>query len=503
MKWFECVPNFSEGRDAERIERIVAPARAVPGVAVLDVERNADHHRSVVSLAGPGDRLLEAVFRMMEVAVREIDLNHHHGEHPRMGAVDVVPFIPLGSATMEEAIGLARALAERASGELGLPVYLYGEAARRPERRDLAAVRKGGFEGLRAELPNDPSRAPDLGPARVHPTAGIVAIGARPVLIAYNVYLTTGDVAVAKKVAHAVRGRDGGLAEVKALGFEIRERARAQVSMNLTDYRRTPLHRAFEMVRREAERYGVAVEESEVVGLLPEDALFDAAEHFLQLNAFDRGNVLERKLDAAGSRGSAADAAPDPERLARLPLGEFTERLAARTPTPGGGSAAAAVGALGTALGAMVIAYSMPAGTPTGPLAPVREQLADARTGFLELVDADARSYEAVRAARRALRPDPTNGELQRAWEGALRRAAEVPLDTARLASRVRKLLETHRAATNTAVGSDLVTALSLLRSAQEGALANVATNLEELVAKGLTVGDLTAELERLRGAPP
>ncbi|EQD57589.1 glutamate formiminotransferase, partial [mine drainage metagenome] len=246
----------------------------VPGVTVLDVERNADHHRSVISLVGEGDPLLEAVFRMMQVATATIDLTQHRGEHPRMGATDVVPFVPLGAATMDEAIRLAERLGERVARELGIPVYLYAKAARRPERADLAKVREGQFEGIRASIASDPARAPDFGAARVHPTAGAVAIGARPVLIAYNVYLTTPDVAIAKRIAKAIRARDGGLPEVKALGFEIAERHRAQVSMNLTDYRVTPVHRAFEAVRREAQRYGVAPEESEIVGLVPEDALF-------------------------------------------------------------------------------------------------------------------------------------------------------------------------------------------------------------------------------------
>jgi glutamate formiminotransferase/formiminotetrahydrofolate cyclodeaminase len=496
---FECVPNFSEGRDAERIERIVAPARHVAGVAVLDVERNADHHRSVVSLAGPGPALLEAVLGMMRVAVREIDLNHHRGEHPRMGAVDVVPFVPLGGATMAEAVALANELAERVYRELRVPVYLYAAAARRPDRQDLGQVRKGEFEGLRTAVREDPARAPDVGERELHPTAGIVAIGARPVLIAYNAYLSTPDVSVAKRVAHAVRARDGGLSEVKALGFEIAERHRAQVSMNLTDHRKTPVHRALELVRREAARYGASVEESEVVGLIPEDALFDAAEYYLQLNRFDRANVLERKLRASAGAGTSRPGGP----LAHLALSEFSERLAARTPTPGGGSAAAAVAALGAALGAMVLAYSLPAENPSGPLVAVLGVLESERRELIGLIDADADAYEAVRATRKAVRAAPAAPEVGRAWEEALRRAAEVPLATARRAERLLELLETHRHATKPTVGSDLVTALALLRAAKEGALANVATNLDELRGKGLPVGDLTAELERLRGRAP
>lgn len=494
MKRFECVPNFSEGRDAARIERIVAAARGQPGVSVLDVERNADHHRSVVSLAGPGEPLVDAVLAMARVAVEEIDLTHHHGEHPRMGAIDVVPFVPLGEATTEDAVHLAERLGERLAKELALPVYLYGEAARRPERRDLAQVRRGEFEGLRQAIASDPARSPDFGPAIVHPTAGAVAVGARPVLIAYNVYLTTADVAIAKRVAHAVRGRDGGLAEVKALGFEIKERQRAQVSMNLTDYRRTPIPRVVEMVRREAERLGAGVESSEIVGLVPEDALFDAAEYYLQLNDFDRHRILERRL-------GAPDPAPSHSTgLAALPFDRLLERVAARTPTPGGGSVAALAGALAVALGQMVLAYSAPAGSTAPALAGLSAELASARSRFAALADEDSAAFEALRESRRARRAAPEDAAAARAWEAALRRAAEVPLETARLARRLEQQLELHRSATKASVGSDLVSAVALLRGAREGALANVAINLEEIAAAGLPHADLSAEVERISG---
>jgi glutamate formiminotransferase/formiminotetrahydrofolate cyclodeaminase len=436
---------------------------------------------------------------MVQVAIREIDLNHHRGEHPRMGAVDVVPFVPLGEATTADAVALSERLAEKLWKELHLPVYLYADAARRPERRDLGVVRQGEFEGIRSAIGTDASRAPDFGDAAVHPTAGIVAVGARPVLVAFNVYLSSPEVAVAKKVAQAVRSRDGGLTEVKALGFEIKERGRAQVSMNLTDYRRTPVHRALELVRREAARYGIGVEESEVVGLLPEDALLEAAEYYLQLNSFDRANILERRLRAAAPPPSP----PVPSSLAALALPEFTTRLAARTPTPGGGSAAAAVAALGAALGGMVFAYSMPASGPSGALAAPHRELLEARALFLTYVDRDAQSYDGVRTAKKGLKANPSDPHLQRNWEAAVRNAAEVPLETARHAARLITLMETHRSETNVHVGSDLVTALALMRAAREGALANVATNLDDLKGAGLPVADLLAEVEHLRSHPP
>ena len=481
MNWFECVPNFSEGRDQTKIVRIVGEARDRPGVALLDVEQNADHNRCVVTLVGEGPALVDAVLRMMRVATTLIDLNSHQGEHPRMGATDVVPFVPLGEATTEQAIDLAVVLGARVWEELRIPVYLYGQAARLPERQDLARVRAGQFEAIRDAIGTDPARRPDIGEARVHPTAGAVAIGARPVLIAYNAYLTTGDVAVAKRVARAVRGRDGGLAEVKALGFEIRERQRAQVSMNLTDYRRTPIHRAVEAVRREAARFGVGVEETEVVGLVPEDALFDAAEYYLQLNNFDRSTVLERKV--RGTQPSAES------------LSDFAARLAARTPTPGGGSAAAAAGAMGAALGEMVTAYS--AGTDDPATDATRQRLATARSRLLDLVEQDAQAYADTVTARRATKVQP-GSEAEQAWTAAIRHAAEVPLDTARLAWSCTNELRDLADRVRPMMKSDWTTALALLDAARQGALANVVINLEDLRERGADIAELEAAVREL-----
>ena len=481
MNWFECVPNFSEGRDQTKIARIVAEIKDRPGVALLDVEQNADHNRCVVTLAGEGPALVDAVLRMMRVATTLIDLTSHQGEHPRMGATDVVPFVPLGDASTEQAVDLAVALGVRVWDELHIPVYLYGQAARLPERQDLAKVRAGQFEAIRDAIGTDPARRPDIGEPRVHPTAGAVAIGARPVLIAYNAYLTTPDVSVAKRVARAVRGRDGGLAEVKALGFEIHERQRAQVSMNLTDYRRTPIHRAVEAVRREAARFGVELEETEVVGLVPEDALFDAAEYYLQLNNFDRSTVLERKV--RGAQPSAES------------FSDFTARLAARTPTPGGGSAAAAAGAMGAALGEMVTAYS--AGKDDVTLDPARERLAAARSRFLGLVEQDAQAYADTVTARRATKAQP-GPETAQAWTAAIRHAADVPLDTARLAwscaGELRELADRVRLM----MKSDWTTALALLNAAREGALANVVINLDDLRERSADIADLEAAVREL-----
>lgn len=489
MTPFECVPNFSEGRDEAKIARIADAARQVPGVTVLDVERNTDHHRCVISLYGEGDPLVDAVFRMVRVATATIDLTQHKGEHPRMGATDVVPFVPLGSASMADAVRLAERLGERVAKELEVPVYLYASAARRPERADLAKVREGQFEGIREAIGTDPARAPDFGPPRVHPTAGAVAIGARPVLIAYNVYLSSPDVAIAKRIAKAVRARDGGLPEVKALGFEILERHLVQVSMNLTDYRVTPIHRAFDAVRAEAEKAGVGIEESEIVGLVPEDGLFDAAQSYLQLRSFDRAAVLERKVRAAEA------STPGHESIA-----SFAARLAARTPTPGGGSAAAVAAALAAALGEMVLSYSLVPAAPQTELAGLRDSLANGRRRLIELSEEDSRSYESVRAARRARKERPDDPAGRSSYLAAVRGAADVPLETARTAHQLAVRLTAVRGRTKAALASDLTTALALFGAAVEGALANVAINLDDLRAEGETVEPWAGELARLRG---
>jgi len=289
----ECVPNFSEGRRQEVIERIVAAMAQAPDASVLDVQSDVDHNRSVVTLIGAPEAALEAAFQGIAMAAQLIDMDHHHGAHPRMGATDVVPFVPVQGTTMDDCVALARRLGERVGTELKIPVYLYEEAATRPERRNLADVRRGEYEGLKAEIATDPGRAPDFGPARVG-TAGATAIGARPPLIAFNVYLNTADIAPAKAIAKAVRHSSGGLRFVKALGLLVE--GQAQISMNLTDYRQTPIHRVVEMIRAEAARFGLAITRCEVVGLLPAQALFDAAQFYLQLHDLPADQILENRL---------------------------------------------------------------------------------------------------------------------------------------------------------------------------------------------------------------
>jgi glutamate formiminotransferase len=296
QRLLESVPNFSEGRRPEIVQEIAQAAQAVDGVHVLDLHSDADHNRSVLTLAGESDALVEAVYRAMEVATERIDLRQHSGEHPRLGATDVVPFIPLGTTGMADAVAAARALGERVAESLEIPVYFYEEAAVRPERQNLEAIRRKGFEELRDAITQDPERAPDLGPSEVHPSAGAVVMGARGPLIAYNIYLGTSDVRIAKAIAKAIRQSSGGLRYVKALGLEIPARGQVQVSMNLTNYRKSAIATVFELVRVLAESYGTAITDSEVVGLVPMEALVDAARHYLRMHEFASDQILESKL---------------------------------------------------------------------------------------------------------------------------------------------------------------------------------------------------------------
>jgi glutamate formiminotransferase len=299
MAIIECVPNISEGRRAGVVDAIVAAVRAVPGLRVLDTSSDPAHNRSVLSLAGDGAALKQAVLALFDAATREIDLRSHEGEHPRLGAVDVVPFVPIEGVTMEDCVGLARDTAAEVARRFNVPVFLYEEAASAPARRNLEDIRRGEFEGLAAKM-TAPEWAPDFGPASPHPTAGASVIGARMPLIAYNINLATDRLDVAKKIAAAIRHSSGGFRFVKAMGIALDDRGIVQVSMNLTNYEKTPIHRVFEVVKREAARYGVNVLESEIVGLVPAAALVATADYFLQLASFKANQVLETKLRESG-----------------------------------------------------------------------------------------------------------------------------------------------------------------------------------------------------------
>ena len=467
----ECVPNFSEGRDAAKVDAIVE-AMKLPGVYVLDREMDADHNRCVITLVGEREAIQEAAIRGVGKAAELIDLTHHQGAHPRMGAADVVPFIPIDGVTLEDCVTMARHVGAEIWKRYEVPVYLYEAAATTPERQNLENIRRGQFEGIREEIASVPSRRPDFGELRVHPTAGATVVGARKFLIAYNIFLNTPDVDVAKRIAKAVRFSSGGLRFVKAAGFLVR--GLAQVSMNLTDFEQTPIHRVFEVVRREAARYGVMPVSSEIVGLIPKRALEQAAEWFLQVEHFDSSLILENRLAAAMEGKMAVGGL-------RAGVEPFIEQLAAPTATPGGGSAAAAAAAMAAGLAFMVASMSRGKKAYAEFEAPLREAIARLATLREELkaaVDADAESYNLVMKAYKAAK-EPANGGAGIA--AALRQAAAVPLGVAEGAAEAGRIAEELRPITNPKMSSDLTTAMALARAAIEGALANVEINLESM----------------------
>ena len=462
----ECVPNFSEGRDAKKIDAIAASILAVPDVVLLDREADADHNRSVLTLVGPPAAVAEAAFRAVEKAVELIDLTKHGGAHPRIGAADVVPFIPIEGVTIEECVRLAERLGERIWKQLRVPVYLYEAAAKRPERVNLENIRRGQFEALVKEMGKAPERAPDIGEAAIHPTAGATVVGARKFLIAYNVNLGTPDVGIAKKIAKTIRFSNGGFRFVKSMGVSLGSRNLAQVSINLTDFEQTPMHLVFETVRREAERWGVPVVGSEIVGLIPKKAIELGAEYFLRFENFRPELVLENRIAEALS--------------ARSGLPEFLDALAAPTATPGGGSASAAAAAMAAALGAMVTRLAK-----QDPGA-----FEDDRRFFTEAVDRDAEAFNKVMAAYK--RPKDERAPYV---EEALHGAAEVPLEVLERASAMAARLDALDIPAK--FGSDLAVAKALIAAARTGVLENVKINLDSIQDAAFKAG----VQERLRKA--
>ncbi len=418
-KIFECVPDYSEGQDRAKVDAIVAEIAMVPGINLLDVQMDADHNRSVVTFVGGAEAVAEAAFQAARKAAELIDLTVHKGEHPRMGATDVVPFIPLGDATMEDAIAVARSVGERIGSELDIPVFFYEEAASRPERKNLAKVRKGQFEGLRDEIGVNPERQPDRGPNRIHPTAGATAVGAREFLIAFNVNLDTDDLELAKRIATAVREASGGFPSVKGMGFEIAERGIVQVSMNMTNFRVTSLNTVYDKIAAMAADAGVAVIESEIVGLVPAKSLADSAIEHLRVADFTDDQILDNRL---------AEGRDDPLRAA-TPL---VEALASKAPAPGGGSASALAASMGAALAAMVCNLTV----GRKKFAEVEDQakgyLAQALAMAMELdglIKTDAEAFDAVGAAfALAKESDGEKAARSRAIQAAMKGATEVPL---------------------------------------------------------------------------
>jgi glutamate formiminotransferase len=467
----ECVPNFSEGRDKAKVDAIV-DAMKVSGVYLLDREMDADHNRCVITLVGEREAIQEAAIRGVGKAAELIDLTKHQGAHPRMGASDVVPFIPIDGVAIDDCVAMARYVGEQIWKRFQIPVYLYEAAATSPERTHLENIRRGQFEGIRDDIATNPARRPDFGELRVHPTAGATVVGARKFLIAYNVFLNTTDVDIAKKIAKAVRFSTGGMRFVKGAGFLVR--GMAQVSMNLTDFEQTPVHRVFEMVKREAARYGVMPVSSEIVGLIPKKALEQAAEWFLQVENFDSSLILENRLAAVMGGKMAVGGL-------RAGVEPFVEQLAAPTATPGGGSAAAAAGAMAAGLAHMVAAMSRGKKAYVqheSELSAAIARLAQLREELKSAVDGDAESYNEVMKAYKQARESADGDAI---IDAALKQATSVPLSVAERSQEVGKLAAKLGPITNPNMKSDLTTASALARAAVEGALANVEINLASI----------------------
>jgi glutamate formiminotransferase/formiminotetrahydrofolate cyclodeaminase len=465
----ECVPNFSEGRDAAKVDALAAAITAVNGATILDREMDADHNRAVITFVAPRETVVEAAFQSVKKAVELIDLTVHSGAHPRLGAADVIPFVPLEGVTLDDCVTLARELGQRIWRELHVPVYLYEAAAQRPERKNLENVRRGQFEGVRDEIATNPERLPDFGEARLHATAGACIVGARKFLIAYNVNLDTPDVAIAKQIAKKVRASSGGLPCVKGMGVELKARNLAQVSMNLTDFETTPVAAAFEAVKQEAAALGVGIVGSEIIGLIPKRALEDVAASYLKVENFSPAMIVENRLAAALTPAMAPK---------KPGIAEFVAEVAAPTATPGGGSVAAAAGALAAGLGRMVASMSR-----------TKKSLAKYETRFLKIlmaleadcaaltaaVDRDAESYNAVAAAYKLPKDSP---ERPAAIQAALQFATQVPLETAERATRVEAALAILEEIGAPSMASDIAVGRMMAEAAIGGALANVETNL-------------------------
>lgn len=478
----ECVANFSEGRRMDVVDAIVAAISAVKGVHLLGRESDADHNRSVITFVAAPDAITEAAFQGIATAARLIDMDQHQGEHPRLGATDVVPFIPIEGVAMADCVRLAQALGERVGRELDIPVYLYEAAATRPERESLENVRRGQYEALKESIASDPNRAPDYGPARVG-KAGATIIGARAPLVAYNVYLTTDDVAIAKQIAKDIRHSSGGYRYVKGLGLLVD--GKAQVSMNLTDFTKTPVHRVVETIRREAARYGVSVLRSEIVGLIPQRALLDAAQWYLQIDDFQPEQVLENRLtDALQSGGPDFSAT-------------FLDELAAGTAAPGGGSAAAYGGAMGASLVAMVARLTVGKKKYADVEARMNEIIVEAdqlRAALSKGVERDAAAFGEVMAAFK-LPKDTDDQQAARAAaiEAATRHAAEVPLEAAHMAARVIELAAELAETANLNAISDAGSAGALAGASLHAAALNVKINAASLQDQSVAAGWLTA----------
>ena len=465
-----CIPNYSDARRPEVVEAILNSITSVEGAIILDKHSDMDHNRTVVTMVGSPAAIEEAAYRSIKKAAELINLDEHTGAHPRIGATDVVPLVPISDITMQECIEVARRLAKRVADDFSIPVYLYEEAATRPEHQNLENIRRGQYEGLKIEIESDPNRAPDFGPSKLG-TAGATVIGARQPLIAFNVYLTTNDVSIAQKIAKAVRNSSGGLHYVKAMGVMVE--GRAQVSMNLTNFRQTPIARVVEMVRREAQRYGVAVHHSELVGLVPQQALVDAAVWYTQLDQFEPSQVLESRLYEV-LPGSQAVKAPD-----------FLDELASANPAPGGGSAAAHTAAAAAALVAMVGRVTVGKkkyAEVEGEMKALISEADGLRSKLTAVVDEDAASFNNYIAATKMPKETAEQASARdTAMEAATLEAARVPFITVELAFQTMKLAAKAAELGNLNAISDACSAVHLAQAAIQSAGLNILVNVKNL----------------------
>ena len=483
----ECIPNYSEARRHEAVDEIIAAIAAVPGIHVLDRHSDMDHNRSVVTFVGPPEAVEEAAYQSIAKAAALIDLDQHTGEHPRIGATDVVPFVPLADFSMVECVEMARRLGKRVADTLDIPIYLYEDAATNPDRHNLENIRRGQYEGLKEEIRTVPERAPDFGPS-VLGKAGATVIGARQPLIAFNVYLTTGDVSIAQKIAKAMRQSSGGWRFIKAMGVLVE--GKAQVSMNMTNFHQTPMARVVESIRREAERYGVGIHHSELVGLIPQKALTDAAIWYLQLDGFKADQVLETRMYDALRETPPAEVTSD-----------FSDSLAAGTPTPGGGSASAYGSAMGAALVCMVSRLTI-GKKKYAEVEPRMWQILETaeplHKQLLACVEKDAKAFNTYLEAVR-LPKDKPEEELKRteALNAATLVTAEVPMEVCKLSLEVMQLaLELAQIGNLNAI-SDAASGFGLAQAGFKGAAWNVKINLKNLL-NSTTAESMLSELYML-----
>ncbi len=467
----ECVPNFSEGRNQTTVCALVNAVESVPGVWLLDQTMDRDHHRSVLSFAGELDAVAEAAFRAVRVATDLIDLRKHKGVHPRVGATDVVPFVPVRGATMQDCVQLAKRLGQRVGTELEIPVFLYEQAARHRDHAPLESVRRGGLQGLAFRMVSDPDWTPDFGPPHLHKSAGAMVIGARSPLIAFNVNLRSTDLALARSIAKDIRQSNGGLPHLKAIGVALASRQLVQVAMNLTDFIITPIHVAFEAVRARAAEQGVAVAGSEVVGLMPQAALVQAAAHSLALEQFDATQVLETRLETR-LFGELARHAPSREQesvdLDAQSVADFLDAVAEATPIPAGGTVAALVGALAASLGIMGARLSRQRG--------VEHRLSEISRRLRELMQADGDAYQRFLQATRLAKTDRTRSAV---LSSALHLATEIPLEIAEQTTEAGALLHACSAEVRPRVRSDLSVGLVLAIAAADAGRHTVSENIK------------------------